>query len=60
MGSSIGSDKKSGTLGGYVTVLYQGKTHVMGLTSHNVIATHEMMDRNFPHLSAYFVACVLK
>lgn len=44
MGSSIGVNDKSGTLGGYVTVRYQGQDYVMGLTNHHVISTEDMTD----------------
>ncbi|KAL9130378.1 MAG: hypothetical protein Q9217_001436 [Psora testacea] len=50
MGSSIGIES-SGTLGGYVTVRYQGQTEVMGLTNHHVIATDDMTIGELIHVA---------
>lgn len=46
-GTSIGSSRQSGTLGGYVTILYQGNEYFMGLTSTRAIETDEMTQGTF-------------
>ena len=44
MGSSISVGKRGGTLGGFVTVEYGGKTQVMGITANHVIVNDEMTE----------------
>ena len=41
-GNSIGSSGQADTLGGHVTILYQGHKYVMGLTSSHAIEADEM------------------
>ena len=47
MGSSIGVESSTGTIGGYVDVRFQGKVYTMGLTSHRVVENDSMTAGKF-------------
>lgn len=42
LGSSLGTNERIGTLGGYHQVQYQGQTYLMGITSHHVVQVESM------------------